>query len=81
MIVEWFGVWIYKKIDPDEKSNTKLIVLVVIQLFTLFWLMEQMNAINDIYLRVGMLSSQVFVFDYAFKRLYPFKGILKEPYI
>jgi hypothetical protein len=70
MIVEWLGIWIYKKIDPNEESNTKLILLILIQLFILFWLMEEMDAMNDLYLRMGMLSSQVFVFDYAFKRLY-----------
>jgi hypothetical protein len=77
MIIEWIAIYFYKKLDPYEKSNTKLIGTVLMQLIFLFTIMEKFNMIEDFYTRVGMLSSQVFVFDYALKRLYPFKSYLK----
>jgi hypothetical protein len=78
MVVEWVAIYVYKQIDPKEESNVKLVTLVLMQLFVLFTLMEKLNIIDDFYTRVGMLSSQVFVFDYALKRLYPFKSYLKR---
>jgi uncharacterized membrane protein YGL010W len=78
MMIEWVGIWVYNKIDPNAESNVKLITLVLLQLFILFGIMEKLNVMNDVYTRVGMLSSQVFVFDYAIKRLYPFKDYLKR---
>lgn len=77
MVIEWIGIYVYKEIDPNEESNVKLLVLVLIQLAFLITLMEKLNT-SDFYTRVGMLSSQVFVFDYALKRLYPFKSYLKR---
>jgi hypothetical protein len=74
MVVEWIAIYVYKQIDPKEESNVKLVALVLMQLIVLFTLMES----GDFYTRMGMLSSQVFVFDYALKRLYPFKGYLKR---
>ena len=78
MVVEWIAIYVYKQIDPKEESNVKLVALVLMQLVVLFTLMEKFNVIDDFYTRVGMLSSQVFVFDYALKRLYPFKSYLKR---
>ncbi len=78
MAVEWLAIYVYKQIDPEEESNVKLVVLVLLQLVVLFSMMEKLNVIDDFYSRVGMLSSQVFVFDYALKRLYPFKSYLKR---
>jgi len=78
MVIEWVAIYLYKQIDPDEESNVKLVFLVLMQLIVLFTLIEKLNIINDFYTRVGMLSSQVFVFDYALKRLYPFKNYLKR---
>jgi len=76
MVIEWVGIYVYKQIDPKEESNIKLITLVLIQLTIIFTIMETFN-LNDVYSRVGILSSQVFVFDYALKRLYPFDLIRK----
>ena len=76
MVIEWVGIYVYKQIDPKEESNIKLITLVLIQLTIIFTIMETFN-LNDLYSRVGILSSQVFVFDYALKRLYPFDLIRK----
>ena len=78
MVVEWVAVYVYKQIDPEEESNVKLVALVLMQLIVLFTIMENFNVINDFYTRAGMLSSQVFVFDYALKRLYPFRSYLKK---
>jgi hypothetical protein len=47
------------------------------QLVVLFTMMEKFNIINAFYTWVGMLSSQVFVFDYALKR-YPFRSYLNR---
>ena len=78
MVVEWVAIYVYKQIDPTEESNVKLVMTILLQLFVLFALMEKSHMIDDFYTRVGILSSQVFVFDYAFKRLYPFKSYLKK---
>jgi NhaP-type Na+/H+ or K+/H+ antiporter len=78
MIIEWVIIYVYNQVDPREESNVKLITLVVIQLFILFALMEKFSIIDDVYSRVGILSSQVFVFNYALKRLYPFKNYMKH---
>jgi len=78
MIIEWVIIYVYNQVDPREESNVKLITLVVIQLFILFALMEKFSIIDDVYSRVGILSSQVFVFNHALKRLYPFKNYMKH---
>jgi len=78
MVIEWIAIYVYKQIDPTEESNLKLVVLVLLHLVVLFTMMEKLKVIDDFYARVGMLSSQVFVFDYALKRLYPFKSYLKR---
>ncbi|UUT40569.1 hypothetical protein [carnivorous sponge associated iridovirus] len=79
MVVEWVGIYVYKQIDPEEESNVKLVALVLMQLIVLFTMMEKFSLVDDFYTRVGMFSSQVFVFDYALKRLYPFRNYLKRP--
>lgn len=76
MVVEWIAIYVYKQIDPEEESNIKLVSVVLMQLVVLFSVMEKFLIINDFYTRVGMLASQVFVFDYALKRLYPFRSYL-----
>ncbi len=73
MVVEWVAIYVYKQIDPKEESNVKLVSVVLMQLLVLFTMMEKFN---NFYTRVGMLSSQVFVFDYALKRLHPFRSYL-----
>ena len=78
LVVEWIAIYVYKQIDPEEESNVKLVSVVLMQLAVLFTIMEKFNIINDFYTRVGMLSSQVFVFDYALKRLYPFRSYLNR---
>lgn len=75
MVVEWIAIYVYKQIDPKEESNVKLVTVVLMQLVVLF---AMMDIISDFYTRVGMLSSQVFVFDYALKRLYPFRSYLRR---
>lgn len=75
MVVEWIAIYVYKQIDPKEESNVKLMAVVLMQLVVLFMMMEKFN---DFYTRVGVLSSQVFVFDYTLKRLYPFKRYLNK---
>jgi hypothetical protein len=77
MVIEWLAIFIYKKVDPEEESNIKLILLVLMQLIIIFTLIEELDMIDDFYSRIGMISSQVFVFDYALKRFYPFKNYLK----
>ena len=77
MIVEWIAIQIYNQIDPKKESNVKLIAVVVMQLVVLFTLME--NITDDFYTRMGMQTSQVFVFYYALRRLYPFGSYLKRP--
>ena len=78
MVIEWIAIYVYKQIDPYEENNIKLVGVVLMQLVVLFTIMEKFNIINDFYTRVGMLSSQVFVFDYALKRLYPFRSSLNK---
>jgi len=78
MVVEWVAIYVYKQIDPEEESNVKLVSVILMQLVVLFTMMEKFNIIDDFYTRVGMLSSQVFVFDYALKRLYPFRSYLNK---
>lgn len=78
MVVEWVAIYVYKQIDPEEESNVKLVSVVLMQLVVIFTIMEKFNIINDFYTRLGMISSQVFVFDYALKRLYPFRSYLNR---
>lgn len=77
MGVEWIAIHVYDRIDPKKESNVKLVAVVVMQLLVLFTLME--NITDDVHTRMGMQTSQVFVFYYALRRLYPFRSYLKRP--
>lgn len=70
LVIELIAVELYKKIDPKSESDLKLFIIVVIQLYCIIAIMEYASLTDDLYSRIGILSSQLFVFDYALKRFY-----------
>jgi len=70
LIIELIAVELYKKIDPKSKSDLKLLIVVIIQLYCIIAIIEYASLTDDLYSRIGILSSQLFVFDYALKRFY-----------
>ena len=68
---------IYKRIDPKEQNNTKLFILIVIQLYILILIFSiTYNNILKItsplllyFIRIGLLTSQLFLMEYAMERL------------
>ena len=66
LLIEMMAVYFYKAIDPKQKNDLKLILVILLQLYVIFWAMENMF-INDFYSRAGMLTSQVFIFNYGMK--------------
>lgn len=66
---------VYRKIDPQEKSKTALISLLVCQVIlvvTLFTVSEKYIdklGIHNIYFRIGFLSGQTFLFNRIVSRL------------
>ena len=70
IVLEYIVTNFYKKIDAKEESNLKLVVVVLLQLTLLIGILEHFD--KNFYLRMGLLPSQVFVFNYAYKRLDPF---------
>lgn len=81
---------IYKKLDPNEKSNTVLISLVLLQLFTLILITSPsfnfniFGPIDSFFLRLGLVTSQLFLLEFSMGRLssmvYPrkFSSSLKD---
>lgn len=74
--IDLISITIYNKIDPEHASRTKLIIVVLIQLMVVFTIFDSFTIIDD-FMRIGLLSAQVFVFKYALNKLYPFKHFLK----
>ena len=60
--------YIKKRRRFDNYTKILLISLVLFQLFIVFYFIEILNF--DTYARLGILTSQVFIFDYAIKHLY-----------
>jgi uncharacterized protein YybS (DUF2232 family) len=73
LIGEIVAVKFYNKIDPGKSSNLKLFIVVVVQLLGMFYLLDILKELfgKDTYSTTGVLSSQIFIFDYVLKRLYP----------
>lgn len=65
---------IYKHLDPTEKNKIILAILIVLQIFLLIALVlytEKIiwkGPINNFFFRIGLLSSQLFLFEYAMKK-------------
>lgn len=69
---------VYKRIDPKEESASTLAVTVCVQLFLLVILIkmtfngEEVGLVSDpvgkYFLRLGLISSQIFLLKYAMKR-------------
>lgn len=70
LLIEFAAVFFYSLIDPPRTSNVKLFAVVLLQLLGLFYVMDTFAFVDDMYSRVGMLASQLFIFDYSLKRLY-----------
>lgn len=72
-ILELIMIRIYNYFDPKKKSNLILALVVLLQLFVLFYVLQfsestfgqQTMAIN-----MGFLASQLYIFDFALKKCY-----------
>ena len=76
LLVETIAVYIYFQLDPREKSNILLVVVILWQLYLIFTIMEETHMGGDFYSKIGILTSQVFIFDYGLRRIYPLKSLL-----
>lgn len=78
LLIEFIAVFFYTIIDPSKTSNIKLFAVVLVQLIALFYMMETFDVADNMYARVGILASQLFIFDYSLKRLYHPSKILGD---
>lgn len=63
----------YKKIDPKENNNLYLTVMILVQLYVLVFVISlTFNSKNEssiYFLRIGLLSSQLFLLEFALEKL------------
>jgi hypothetical protein len=65
----------YRKIDPDMNHNTRLIPIVLVQLFVLIFLVIFLTSggiilgVELLFMRVGLVSSQIFLLQWTLKKL------------
>ena len=63
---------VYKKLDPKQKSLSILLILILLQLFTIIFLISnfmRFGIIDSYFLRLGIVVSQIFLIDFSIKRL------------
>jgi hypothetical protein len=66
---------LYEKIDPERKSDVKLACMMILQFYVLFVLILSVSNINTqsstnrYFLKVGMLSSQLFLLKFCTSRV------------
>jgi hypothetical protein len=65
---------IYKKVDPKEESDLKLITLIFMQLFVLAFIGYSTFDISkdwklSYFMRLGIFSSQIFLLGYGVRRI------------
>jgi hypothetical protein len=75
---------LYRKIDPNMNSRIRLFVIVIVQLFLLVIVITSLSSgINLpgeelLFMRMGLISSQVFLLQWTLKRFVNRRPIEKE---